>query len=291
MITHLKFILFIPLIAFLSYQSDAENGKKKNMKNPDKRVWKLIGEKTVDFVRDRDELKVDGDEHFEFVKIVATDAPIYLNNLVVTFETGNDQAVTIKDAIKIPGESKIFRVTVPIREIRKIYFVYSTIPNARDKKAHLEIYGSKLKLVKKKAIEAVAKEVKETQEVNTGPALVLSDKTGWQKIGSRMLDLKVGKDEVTVLGADRFAIIKFRLINGTVNLVDTEFQYESGDAQSNVLNRELVDGMESAPINLNGGERSLKKIVFNYKSGKGNYDNEAEVEIWGYKSNSDQTSK
>jgi hypothetical protein len=53
----------------------------------------------------------------------------------------------------------------------------------------------------------------------------------------------------------------------------------------------MVAGMESAPLNLNGGERSLKKIIFNYKSGIGNYQNEAEVEIWGYKNNSEQSSR
>ena len=280
---YLKLCLIVPLVFLFALNSDGHKRKRKKML--DKRIWEKIGEKTVDFGRDRDELRVDGSEHFAYVKIVATDAPIYLNNLVVSFETGNDQAVTIKDAIKVPGESKIFKVTVPIREIRKIYFVYSTLPNARDKKARLEIYGSKLKSKENNKAETVEK------EKNAGPALVLSDKTGWQSIGTRVLDLRVGRDEVTVLGADRFATIKIKLVNGGINLVDADFQFESGDSQFLSLNKELVTGMETSPLQLNGGERSLKKMVLNYKPGVGNYANEAEIEIFGYKSNSDRSAR
>jgi hypothetical protein len=279
---YLKSIIWLFVSILLSFISLGQNGKK--VKNLKVKVWEKIGEKTVDFIRDRDEIKLTGTDHFEFIKIVATDAPIYLNNMVITFETGNDQAVIIKNAIKIPGESKMIRVLEPEREIRKIYFVYSTAPNARDKKAHLEVYGSKLKPQPKEPMVV-------EKEANSGPALVLKDKTGWQNIGSRVLDLKVGRDEVTVLGADRFAIIKFRITNGAINMIDAEFQFESGDSQYILLNKEMVAGMETAPLNLIGGERSLKKIIFNYKSGIGNYQNEAEVEIWGYKSNSEQSSR
>jgi hypothetical protein len=278
-----KSTLCLVISFLLTVASLAQNGKK--LKKQEHKTWQKIGEKTVDFIRDRDEIKLKGMDHFEFIKIVATDSPIYLNNMVITFETGNDQVVNIKHAIKIPGECKMVKVFEPEREIRKIYFVYSTAPNARDKKAHLEVYGSKLKPQPKVPMMTVEK------ETNSGPALVLSDRTGWQNIGSRVLDLKVGRDEVTVLGADRFAIVKFRITNGAVNMIDAEFQFESGDSQYILLNKEMVAGMESAPLNLNGGERSLKKIIFNYKSGIGNYENEAEVEIWGYKSNSEQSSR
>jgi len=267
------------LLSNISLAQNCKNGKMQEHK-----TWQKIGEKTVDFIRDRDDIRLKGMDHFEFIKIVATNAPIYLNNMVISFETGNDQTVNIKHAIKIPGECKMVRIFEPAREIRKIYFVYSTVPNARDKKAHLEVYGCKLNPQPKEPMVV-------EKEANSGPALVLSDKTRWQNIGSRVLDLKIGRDEVTVLGADRFAIVKFRITNGAVNLIDVEFQFESGDAQYILLNKEMVAGMESAPLNLNGGERSLKKIIFNYKSGIGNYQNEAEVEIWGYKSNSEQSSR
>jgi len=259
----------------------AQKGKKVNHTKP--KTWEKIAEKTVDFIRDRDEIKVNGKHNYAYIKLVVTDAPIYLNNLVIGFETGNDQTIEIKQAIKSPGETKTIKVFEPVRKIKRIFLVYSTLPNAMDKRAHLEVYASKL--IEKGAVAVVE------PEANKGPALVIGDKPGWRSIGTRTLDLNVGRDEITVFGADRFSMIKFRLIGGGVKLINAEFSFESGDSQFIQLDKEMVAGVESALLNLNGGERSLKKISFTYQSGIGNYENEAEMEIWGYKSDEQQSSR
>jgi hypothetical protein len=44
-------------------------------------------------------------------------------------------------------------------------------------------------------------------------------------------------------------------------------------------------GNESRVINLNGGERSLKKIVFVYKTLPNQNKEKAEVAVWGLKIN------
>ena len=49
-------------------------------------------------------------------------------------------------------------------------------------------------------------------------SIVVSDKTGWHKIASRTIDFKNDKDEITVLGADRFSSIKFKVNDAPVNL-------------------------------------------------------------------------
>jgi len=278
---NIKSGLILTTSLLLSLTGFSQKGKKVNNAKP--KTWEKIAEKTVDFIRDRDEIKVNGTHNYAFIKIVVTDAPIYLNNLVIGFETGNDQTVEIKQAIKSPGETKTFKVFEPVRKIKRIFLVYSTLPNAMDKRAHLEVYGSKL--IQKDAI------VVEEPEANKGPALVIGDNPGWRSIGTRTLDLNVGRDEITVLGADRFSMIKFRLIEGGVKLLDAEFRFESVDSQFIQLDKEMVAGVESATLNLNGGERSLKKIIFTYQSGIGNYENEAQIEVWGYKSGVEQSSR
>jgi len=45
---------------------------------------------------------------------------------------------------------------------------------------------------------------------------------------------------------------------------------------------------ESRVIDLNGGERNLKKIVFVYKTLPNRKDEKAHVEIWGLKTNTDK---
>ena len=42
------------------------------------------------------------------------------------------------------------------------------------------------------------------------PAVMMNDKAGWHKIGEVTADLKAEKDELVVLGADRFRSIKIK---------------------------------------------------------------------------------
>ena len=119
-------------------------------------------------------------------------------------------------------------------------------------------------------------------------SVVVSDKTGWHKIGSRTIDFKNEKDEITVLGADRFSSIKFKVNDAPVNLQNVEVFYESGDNQSIAVNSPIGPEMESNAYELNGGERSLKKITFDYNTLPNIKDEKAEIEVWGLKTNEEE---
>lgn len=121
------------------------------------------------------------------------------------------------------------------------------------------------------------------------PGVVVSDKTGWHKIGETTVDFKKERDEVAVIGADRFASIKFKVTDAPIDLMDMEVYYESGDKQNIKINQPIkAAGGESRSIDLNGGERNLKKIVFVYKTLPNHKDEKAHVEIWGLKTNADK---
>ncbi len=117
------------------------------------------------------------------------------------------------------------------------------------------------------------------------PAVVVSDKTGWHKIGETTVNFEKDRDEVSVLGADKFASIKFKVTDAAINLMDLEVYYESGDKQDIKVNLPIKGPGESRVIDLNGGERALKKIVFVYKTIDNRKDQRAHVEIWGLKTN------
>ncbi len=119
------------------------------------------------------------------------------------------------------------------------------------------------------------------------PAVVVSDKTGWHKIGETTVNFEKDRDEVLVLGADKFASIKFKVTDAAINLMDVEVYYESGDKQVVKINMPIKLAGESRTIDLNGGERNLKKIVFVYKSLENGKEKKAHVEIWGMKTNAD----
>lgn len=119
-------------------------------------------------------------------------------------------------------------------------------------------------------------------------SVVVSDKTGWHKIGSRTIDFKNDKDEITVIGADRFSSIKFKINDAPVNLKNVEVYYESGDNQNIEVNSPIGPEMESKAYDLNGGERNLKKISFDYNTLPNIKDEKAEIEVWGLKTNTDE---
>ena len=120
------------------------------------------------------------------------------------------------------------------------------------------------------------------------PAVMLNDKSGWHKIGETTVDFKRDSDEIIVIGTDRFASIKFKVVDAPINLISLAVHYESGDAQIININMPIKAPGESRTIDLNGGERSIKKIVFVYKTLPNNKDVKAHVEIWGLKTNKDK---
>ncbi len=117
------------------------------------------------------------------------------------------------------------------------------------------------------------------------PAVIVSDKTGWHRIGETTVDFQKESDEILVMGADRFASIKFKVEDAPIDLISMEVFYESGDTQVVNINMPIKKKGESRTIDLKGGERDLKKIVFVYKTLANRKDTKASVEVWGLKTN------
>ena len=120
------------------------------------------------------------------------------------------------------------------------------------------------------------------------PVVVVSDKTGWHRICRTIVNFKTDRDQIVVLGADRFSAIKFKVKKAPINLIDLEVFYESGDVQKINVNTVIKSQGESRVIDLNGGERNLKKIVFIYKTLPNRRDVRGHVEIFGLKTNTDK---
>jgi Protein of unknown function (DUF2541) len=116
--------------------------------------------------------------------------------------------------------------------------------------------------------------------------VVSADTSGWYKIGQANVDFKRDKDEIIILGADRFKSIKLKVINAPIDLKDLEIFYESGNKQDVKINASIKAAGESEVIDLEKGEqRSIKKIVFVYKTLANNMDVKAYIEVWGLKTN------
>jgi hypothetical protein len=120
------------------------------------------------------------------------------------------------------------------------------------------------------------------------PGVVISDKAGWHKIGETIVGFKAEKDEIMVMGADRFQSIKIKVMDAPVHIESFVIHFVSGDVQNVTISKEIKSAGETKVVPLNGGERSIKKVVFIYKTTPNNMDRKARIELWGLKTNSDK---
>jgi hypothetical protein len=117
------------------------------------------------------------------------------------------------------------------------------------------------------------------------PEIITSDKTGWHKIGETTVDFKKEKDEIVIVGADRFASIKFKVDDAPIELVSMEVYFDKGGKQDIKVNMPIKAPGDSKEFELKGGEQDLKKVVFIYKTLPNRKDNKAHIELWGMKTN------
>lgn len=114
------------------------------------------------------------------------------------------------------------------------------------------------------------------------PAVVVSSKAGWHKIGEVTASFKLENESIIVLGADKFKSIKLKVTDAPLNLESLEVYYESGDTEKIPVKSELKAGSETRVIDLKG-DRELKKVVFTYKTLPNSADEKAHVELYGLK--------
>jgi len=242
----------------------------------DKTGWHKIGETTVDFKKDRDVIVVAMADRFAAIQFKVDDASIDLISLEVYYESGDKQNIVVNSPIKAKGVSKVIDLNGGERNLKNIVFVYKTLPNSKEEKAHVEIWGMKTNADEQK---------KEANSGSDAPVIMVSDQKGWHKIGERSVEFTRDHDEFIVIGADRFSSIKFMVTEASIQLINLTVHFESGDVQKIPVNSPVMAGTNSKVIELNGGERDLKKIAFEYKTLPNQTAEKAFVEVWGLKTN------
>lgn len=300
--------------------------------------WHKIASTTVDFKKDRDEVKVLGADRFTSLKFTVTDAPVDIQSIEVLFHDGTKQNIRVDSKVEKGKESRMVDLPGAQKEIDKIMFVYKTLPNRNDERASIDIYGLKVmnpssdmsdtdheraraaenaRLEREKMntadnagtgknnatsttvqpINAPAVKADGTTDPSVtpadplvpAPAVVVKDKSGWVRIGFTKVDFKIDKDEVAVIGADRFAKLKFKAIYADIEITSITVLYQDGSKQSLPVKASLKEGQESSIMDVPGAEKDIAKIMFSYRSLANQGKDKAHVEIWGMKTNSDKT--
>jgi hypothetical protein len=109
----------------------------------DKPGWHKIGEVKADFKMENQSISVMGKDQFKSILLKVTDAPINIENVTIVFENGETQDVSVKSELKAGSETRQIDLKGGSPEIKEINFTYKTMPNQKEDKAHVELYGLK----------------------------------------------------------------------------------------------------------------------------------------------------
>jgi len=105
--------------------------------------WHKIGEVKASFKMENESIAVLGADRFKSIKLKVTDAPINIENVRVFYESGESEEINVRSELKAGAETRVIDLKGPSQELKKIVFTYKTLPNVKEEKAHVELYGLK----------------------------------------------------------------------------------------------------------------------------------------------------
>ena len=268
--------------------------------------WSRIGEKTVDFSKEYDEIIMPGASRYSAIKFSVAGASVDISDMEIHYADGGKDDINVASPIRPGGESRSIEVKGNDKDIKKIVFRYKTMDNNRQK-ATVTVWGMRMykdteermrssddrkmndnRTADNRNDNAKDKDGVKAKDDSHGaiakPSVVWSDKKGWTKIAENTVDLKMEKDEVAVIGADKFAAIKFKATDANIQLMDVHVHYHDGTQQDISAKTPMNEGKETKVFELKGSDKDIKTISFTYKTMPNQGKDKAHIEIWGVKS-------
>lgn len=114
---------------------------------------------------------------------------------------------------------------------------------------------------------------------------VVRDQAGWQKIGETTVNFQTEWEEIVFTGKDKFTALQFRVNSEPIELLQMEVYYDNGDKQPLTISETLKFPGETRVLDLNGGDRIITKVAFEYKTLPNWKDKPAHITLWGLKTN------
>jgi len=103
----------------------------------------------------------------------------------------------------------------------------------------------------------------------------------WEMLGARKIKYRVERDEILVTAREGgFTAVKLKFLHAPVNMRKMTIHFRNGDTQEVVLKNNFARGGESRVIDLKGGKRVIRKVVFWYDS-KNRAARRATIQLWG----------
>lgn len=107
------------------------------------------------------------------------------------------------------------------------------------------------------------------------------DRTGWQLLGSRVVDGKSDRDEIAV-GAAKGVFTRLMVVveDSDLEMFDLVVEFASGQKHAPKIRQLFRDDSRTRAIDLPGNKRVIRRITFRYGNLPGG--GRARVEVWGF---------
>lgn len=247
---------------------------KKEPKRPALQgTWIKLGLRKVDFKGDKDVIPVTAaNGTFRRLKLKVYGSKVRFWDLKVFFGNGEVADLQIRNEIADGGETRAIDLPGGARVIKKVRMVYRS-KNPRTGKANIVLLGFQERALAKKPVinkPAVPQPVKPVA-------------AKWEFLGSRVADGRADRDTIKVGPQSTYKKLKFAIADKGINILDLKVHFANGEVADIKVRSLIRRGGESRVIDLPGKARTIKKVVFIYKS-VGKRRGKAKVSLWGKRS-------
>ncbi len=105
--------------------------------------WELLGEKTVNFVKDKDEIAVISNNTYTDIKFQVEKKDILIKDLKVVYQNGDKLSPAIPDIINAGEMSKIIHLSPVGKSIRTIEIKYRSKGSILKGRAKILVFGKR----------------------------------------------------------------------------------------------------------------------------------------------------
>jgi hypothetical protein len=222
----------------------------RNAPPPTETRWVLLGEQTVGFNVDRDEIRVGRQEgSFSRIRIESQNNDIFLYSVSVVFGSGAVQKINVNALIPAGGRSNNFDLTGDRRAIRTIGLTYKARPGFPGRTA-VAVYGSQI----------VAKDPYAGSPYPAGPG---SGPPGQpQVLDQQLFDRRSDRVEFRIPRRDlRLSQISLRALDDSVAIESLEIRYNVGPSQTVNIYDRLGPGETTQPIDIDAERRTVTGVT------------------------------
>jgi hypothetical protein len=143
MFTSLKRLFFLSVV-FFSVASLLSCGSSRTVAIEE--GWELLSEQKVNFVRDKDEIKVTSRNEFTAIKFRVEEKDVRINDLKIYFTNGDKLEPSLDAIIPAGEESKLIELGREGRSIDRLEFKYRSTGNLLDGRANVLVFGKRFNL-------------------------------------------------------------------------------------------------------------------------------------------------